>query len=254
VRGARDAGFGSISLDLLTDVPGQTLESWRATLESALRLEPDHLSVYTLTLDDPDREGLTGPDGDHLPLTRGARAWRERALQEQSDERAAEMELLADELAGAAGLRRYEVANLARPGSESRHNLLYWRRRPYLALGPGAHASDGALRRTWNAARLDRYLASLEHGELPPGGAEDVDETTARAESAILGLRLHEGIEAGLAARPPFEAAFAWAREQGLTETAGSRVRLTQRGRLLANELFARLLPDDDDAGAGGAA
>lgn len=254
VRAARDAGLDSISLDLLTDVPGQTVESWRATLESALALGPDHLSVYTLTLDDPDREGLTGPDGDHLPLTRGARAWRERALPEQSDERAAEMELLTDELAEAAGLRRYEVANLARPGSESRHNLLYWRRRPYLALGPGAHASDGALRRTWNAARLDRYVAALEHGRLPPGGAENVDEAIARAEAAILGLRLREGIEAELAAWPAFEAALSWAHENGLTETVEGRVRLTRRGRLLANELFARLLPDDADAGGRGAA
>ena len=76
-------------------------------------------------------------------------------------------ELITDELAEPAGLRRYEIANLARPGHQSRHNLLYWRRRPYLALGPGAHASDGARTRTWNAARLDGYVAALEQGELP---------------------------------------------------------------------------------------
>ena len=164
-----------LSLDLLTDIPGQTLDSWRRTLGRALDLGPDHLSVYTLTLDDPEAEGLSGPGGDHLPVSRGASAWRERARGEQSEDRAAEMELLTDELAEAAGLHRYEIANLARPGFESRHNLLYWRRRPYLAIGPGAHASDGARRRTWNAARLDGYLAALADGRLPPGGSDEVD-------------------------------------------------------------------------------
>jgi oxygen-independent coproporphyrinogen-3 oxidase len=241
---ARRAGFDSVSLDLLTDVPGQTLGSWRATLEAVLALAPDHLSVYALTLDDPDAEGLTGPDGDHLPVSRGARAWRERAATEQSDERAAQVELLNDELTAAAGLERYEIANLARPGHESRHNLLYWRRRPFLALGPGAHASDGALTRSWNAARLDGYIEALDRGRLPPGGAETVDAATALAERAILGLRLTEGIDGSMAAAPGLAAGLDWAREHGLAEDVGGRTRLTQQGRLLANEVFSRLLPD----------
>jgi oxygen-independent coproporphyrinogen-3 oxidase len=244
VDAARAAGIESVSLDLLTDIPGQSLGSWRSTLMAALDLAPDHLSVYTLTLDDPDAEGLTGPEGDHLPVSRGARAWRRRAAVEQSEERAAEMELLTDELATAAGVRRYEIANLARPGYESRHNLLYWRRRPYLALGPGAHASDGQLRRTWNAARLDGYIAALEAGRLPPGGAEEVDAATALAERAILGLRLREGIAAALASDPAVAPALAWARDRGLAEDEAGRTRLTQAGRLLANEVFERLLPD----------
>jgi oxygen-independent coproporphyrinogen-3 oxidase len=243
VAAARDAGIGSISIDLLTDVPGQDLASWRATLTSVLELAPDHLSVYTLTLDDPDAEGLTGPDGDHLPVSRGARAWRERAAAEQSEDAAADMERLTDELASAAGLRRYEIANLARPGEESRHNRLYWRRRPYLALGPGAHASDGGLTRSWNAARLDAYTAALAERRLPPGGAETLDQATAVAELAILGLRLREGIQAGLAARPELIGGLAWARAHGLLHEDGGRVRLTDGGRLVANEVFARLLP-----------
>jgi len=254
VKAARDAGLGSVSLDLLTDIPGQTLGTWRATLETALASAPDHLSAYTLTLDDPDAEGLTGPGGDHLPVSRGARAWRERAAAEQSDERAAEMELLTDRLAAAAGIERYEVANLARPGSESRHNLLYWQRRPYLALGPGAHASDGALRRTWNAARLDGYLEALGQGRLPPGGSEEVDEATALAERAILGLRLREGIDGALAEEPALAEGLAWARVEGLAEDVAGRVRLTQRGRLLANEVFARLLPAEAPAADHGGA
>ena len=243
VRAAREAGFESVGLDLLTDVPGQTLGSWRATVGAVLSLEPEHLSVYTLSLDDPEAEGLTGPRGDHLPVSRGARSWRERAKAEQSEDRAAEMELLTDELSEAAGLRRYEIANLARPGYESRHNLLYWRRRPYLALGPGAHASDGASTRTWNAARLDGYVGALERGELPPGGSEVVDEATVLAESAILGLRLRVGIDLELARAAGSSEGLDWARDHDLLEEVAGRVRLTQEGRLLADEVFARLLP-----------
>jgi len=228
--------------------------SWRLSLAAVLALGPEHLSTYALTLDDPDAEGLTGLEGDHLPLSRGARAWRERALPEQSDERAVQMELLTDDLVREAGLRRYEIANVARPGHESRHNLLYWRRRSYLAIGPGAHASDGAARRWWNAARLDGYVGSLARRTLPPGGAEEVDESTAIAEAAILGLRLREGIEPSLAASPVIAEGLAWARGFALIEDHGERVRLTARGRLLSNEVFARLLPEEPPAAGPGEA
>jgi len=79
IADARQAGIASVNLDLLYDVPGQTLASWTDSLERALALGPDHLSLYALILDDPDAEGLTGPGGDHLPTTAGARRWRERA-------------------------------------------------------------------------------------------------------------------------------------------------------------------------------
>jgi oxygen-independent coproporphyrinogen-3 oxidase len=248
LREARASGIASVGLDLLTDVPGQSVDDWRRTLEDALALGPDHLSVYGLTLDDPDAEGLTGPTGDHLPVRRGASAWRERARREQSVDQAAEMDALTDELAARAGLRRYEIANLARPGHESRHNLLYWRRRPYLAIGPGAHASDGGLVRAWNAAPLAGYLEALRPADrsaprLPPGGHERLDAATAESERAILGLRLVEGISDELAARPWIADALAWALGNGLAERSDARVRLTPRGRALSNEVFMRLLP-----------
>jgi putative oxygen-independent coproporphyrinogen III oxidase len=248
IRAARGAGVGSVSLDLLTDVPGQSVGDWRRTLEAALGLEPDHLSVYALALDDPDAEGLTGPTGDHLPVRRGARAWRERARTEQSPDRAADMDALADELTARAGMRRYEIANLARPGHESRHNLLYWRRRPYLAIGPGAHASDGGLVRSWNAASLVGYLDALRPTDdrpprLPPGGRERVDVATAEAERAILALRLTEGLDTATAARPAIADGLTWAVRNRLADRSDGRVRLTPRGRALSNEVFMRLLP-----------
>ena len=149
-----------MSLDLLYDVPGQTLASWTETLEHALSLEPDHVSAYALTLDDPDAEGLTGPSGDHLPTTPGARRWRESARAAQDEDRAAGAYGLADALLEANGYAWYELSNWARPGHQSRHNLAYWERRPYAAVGPGAHSFDGATRR-WNAAPLEAWMASL---------------------------------------------------------------------------------------------
>jgi oxygen-independent coproporphyrinogen-3 oxidase len=247
VEAARDAGIASVSLDLLYDIPDGSTADWVATLEAALRLRPDHLSLYALTLDDPDAEGLTGPVGDHLPTTAGARRWRERARTRQDEDRAAEQYLYAVDRLAADGWRGYEISNWARPGHESRHNLVYWHRRSYEALGPGAHAFDGATRR-WNAARLDRYLAALgpSDGEprvLPPGGAEVLDTSSVAAEAVILGLRTDRGVALAVAQEPPLAGALEWAFATGLAEvTALDRVVLTTRGRLLSNELFARLV------------
>jgi oxygen-independent coproporphyrinogen-3 oxidase len=249
VAEARTAGFKSLSLDLLYDVPGQALASWERTLRSALEMAPDHLSLYALTLDDPGAEGLTGDGGDHLPATAGALKWRERARRSQSDDRAADQYQFAFDLLAADGWRGYEISNWARPGHESRHNLAYWERRPYEAIGPGAHAFDGVVRR-WNAARLDRYLAALVPRQgspaLPPGGAERVDGATAVGERLILALRLDRGISAAQATEPPFGELRDWAEDSGLLESVEiegePRLRLTVRGRLLSNELFARLV------------
>ena len=246
---ARAAGIGSVSVDLLYDVPGQSEAAWAATLDAALALEPDHVSAYALTLDDPDLEGITGPLGDHLPTRAGARRWRTSAVEEQDDDRAAAQYGLAVERLAAAGFRGYEISNWARPGHESRHNLAYWLRRPYEAVGPGAHAFDGSVRR-WNAARLDGYLAALAPPDgaeprLPPGGADPVDAEAAAAEATILGLRLDTGLALADAQTGPLAAHLAWALDAGLLERFGDpepRVRLTTRGRLLSNELFSRLV------------
>ena len=248
VRSARTAGLPSVSLDLLYDVPGQTLATWAATLEATLALDPAHVSAYGLTLDDPEAEGLTGPLGDHLPTRPGARRWRAAALAEQDTDRAAAMYEQLDERLAAAGFAWYELSNFARPGQQSRHNLVYWRRLPYEAVGPGAHAFDGVRERRWNAARLDAYLAALRPADgsaprLPPGGGERLDERAVIAEAAILGLRLAEGIGPDLAALPAVVPALDWGREAGLV-AAGPHARtvLTRRGRLLSNEVFARLV------------
>lgn len=247
VREARGAGIDSINLDLLYDVPDGPIGIWMGTLDKAIDLEPDHLSLYALTLDDPDAEGLTGSGGDHLPTTAGARRWRAAARPAQNEDRAAAQYQYAVHRLGEAGWHGYEISNWARPGHESRHNTTYWERRPYEAVGPGAHAFDGASRR-WNAARLDAYVAALSPRDggsprLPPGGAEHLDEATAAAERTILGLRTDRGLPLADADEPPLADSFGWALDAKLLEvTDDARVVLTTRGRLLSNELFSRLV------------
>jgi oxygen-independent coproporphyrinogen-3 oxidase len=244
---ARTAGIPSVSLDLLYDAPDQRLVGWIDTLEAALGLEPDHLSLYALTLDDPDAEGLTGAGGDHLPTTAGARRWRASARPAQDDDRAAGMYHHAVHRLAADGWRGYEISNWAQPGHESRHNLAYWERRPYEAVGPGAHAFDGVTRR-WNAASLEGYVATLTPGdgraaELPPGNAETIDATTASVERVILGLRTDRGVPLEAAHEPPLDDQFGWALAAELLDvTEDDRIVLTTRGRLLSNELFSRLV------------
>jgi oxygen-independent coproporphyrinogen-3 oxidase len=249
VRLARGAGAASVSLDLLYDVPGQTLRSWGATLDEVIALEPDHVSAYALTLDDPDAEGLTGQTGDHLPLRAGARRWRVRAAASQDPDRAALMYRLADERLERAGLHWYELSNWARAGHRCRHNLAYWRREPYLALGPGAHGFDGQ-RRWWNAARLDGYVVALSRrvglpASLPPGGNEVVADRAALFESAMLGLRLADGVDGAVIQRmrsdDGMRTALKWGRGAGLVLATGDGLALSFRGRLLADELFARM-------------
>ena len=247
VAAARAAGIQSVSLDLLYDVPDGSAEAWRDTLEAALALRPDHLSLYALTLDDPDAEGLTGAAGDHLPTTAGARRWRAAARPRQDEDRAVAQYQHAVTRLAADGWRGYEISNWAHPGHESRHNMAYWQRRPYEAVGPGAHAFDGTTRR-WNAARLDAYVGALapaggEAPRFPPGGSERLDPQMAAAEAVILGLRTDLGVPLPSAAEPPLRESFDWAVANGLLEvTAHDRVVLTTHGRLVSNELFGRLL------------
>jgi oxygen-independent coproporphyrinogen-3 oxidase len=247
VEGARQAGIPSVNVDLLYDVPGGSVDGWMTTLDWALELDPDHLSLYALTLEDPDAEGLTGPLGDHLPTTRGARRWRDNARAGQDEDRAAAMYHHAVHRLAEAGFDGYEISSWARPGHECRHNLGYWERRPYEAVGPGAHAFDGASRR-WNAARLDAYVAALTPTDgaapsLPPGGEDVLDTRVAAAERVILGLRTARGIPAAAILEPPLADHFGWALAAELVDvTPEDRIILTTRGRLLSNELFARLV------------
>jgi oxygen-independent coproporphyrinogen-3 oxidase len=233
---ARAAGFDNISIDLIYGIPEQSLVDWRDGLTAAIQLAPDHLSLYALQL-------ALAPDEWAAPPRPGALRWRRRMAAEQDDGLAADQYALAEELLDAAGYRHYELSSWARPGHESQHNAAYWERRAYTGLGAGAHSFDGASRRSWNERDLDRYLASVEGGSLPRAGGEELDEATRSFEALALGLRRTAGVsrsaylaEFGTDPVQRYERAVTETTGAGLLEVDGDALRLTPRGRLLANE------------------
>ena len=231
---ARAAGFDNVNIDLIFGLPHQSLASWRRTLEAALALSPDHISLYALTIEvgtplhDWTRRGqVPFPDPD---LAADMYEHTERAL-------------------GEAGFEHYEISNWCKPGRACAHNLIYWRNEPYYGLGAGAHGST-IRRRRWNVKRPADYIARLERGESAEGGHEDIDEATSRGETMMLGLRLlREGVEqARFARRYGAPIAHFYAREleagvaQGLLEVTDERVRLTERGRFISNRAMRLFL------------
>jgi oxygen-independent coproporphyrinogen-3 oxidase len=245
---ARRAGFRRVNLDLIYGLPEQSMERWQATLERAIALAPEHMSLYALTVEegtklayDIDHGRAPEPDGD-----------AQAAMYEWSQQRMA-----------AAGYGQYEISNWCRPGEECRHNLVYWRNGDWLGLGAGAHGHlDGT--RFANVYSPKRYVELV--GESRPASGrlaealasmaqvtlvEAPTPELARADTLIMGLRLNEGVSLaefrsrfGDDADEPYAGTFAEMAELGLLERANGRVRLTERGRLLANEVFTRLLPD----------
>jgi oxygen-independent coproporphyrinogen III oxidase len=240
---ARRAGFENVSLDLIYGIPGQSLADWRAGLQEALTLAPDHISVYALQL-------ALEPDEWAAPPRPGALRWRRRMVERQDDGVAAAQYRLAEELLDAAGYRHYELSSWARPGRESRHNLAYWERRPYTGIGCGAHSFDGAAR-SWNVRDLDRSLGLVGEGEWPAEANEELDEPTRAFEAIALGLRRVDGLSrqvfaAEFGADPilRFAAAVAGTVAAGWLEVDGERLRLTPEGRLLASEALLPFLPE----------
>ena len=245
IAAARAAGATSVSIDLLADLPGVSLASWADSLDAALTLHPDHISVYALTLAAGGADEGEGSVDDRLATPAGALAWRRRAAAEQDEERGAEeLELLNTRLP-AAGFNWYEISNWAREGHTSRHNRLYWERASVEAVGPGAHAFDGTTRR-WNSANLDAWEGALKSGVLPPGGAAaPISDRDAVAEGLVLSLRMSTGVDREAVVAAGFAEALEWGEANWLLAPHpedAARVQLTMRGRLLSNELFSRIV------------
>ena len=215
----REAGIVSINIDLIAGLPGQALESWNQSLDWLERCEPPHASIYMLEVDEDSRLGRE-------ILGKGRRYG---AAEAPPDDEIAEYYEIAVERLTRAGLPRYEISNFARPGFESRHNLKYWRREPYLGFGADAHSFDGAWR--WQSVE-----SAAEYVDRP----RDVERTPADpvGERFFLGLRLSEGIEQAEGDWAPFEEPIERLLGDGLLERGGSRLRLTPRGVLLSNEVF----------------
>lgn len=212
----REAGIDSINVDLIAGLPGQTRSSWGESLDWVAQLEVPHVSVYMLEVDQDSRLGNE--------LILGGR--RYGAGDVPTDDHIAEFYEIAVERLKQLGIHRYEISNFARTGFESAHNLKYWRREPYLGFGADAHSYDGEQR--WqNSETAAEYVAENKRLYSP---------ADHESERFFLGLRLSEGIAGDFG---PWQANLERWIENGLLERAGDRVRLTNRGVLLSNEVFA---------------
>ncbi|HUG05099.1 MAG TPA: radical SAM family heme chaperone HemW [Candidatus Limnocylindria bacterium] len=244
VAAARSLGLDT-SLDLIFGWPGQTAEAWRADLAAAVALRPDHLSCYPLELAlEPEEAVANWPGGGWRSVER----WRTRSAAAQPDDAGtAALYELAQAFLRRSGYRHYEIANWARRGKRCLHNLGYWRNGDWLGVGAGAHSHLAGVR-SRNPGVLPAYIAAI--------GRDDeriVDAAADEAfDGAMLALRLDEGLDLarygarfGLSAAAHVRSALRSLDGTRLVGWSGQRVRLTTRGRLLANEVFVRLLPDD---------
>lgn len=237
----------ALSVDLICGIPGQSLAVWEETLASAIATGARHVSVYPLAIEDGtplaaliESGELTAPDSDL----------------------AADMMLLAEKVLGEAGIQRYEVANYAVPGFESKHNSAYWTGKPYIGLGPSAHGMlDIATARAARSAIGVRAAAlSPEATRLRYSEPADIDEwllgrevcvepltqPESRREDLMLGMRLTSGVAEPDVADAHLEAVFAQLVEDGLIEryrheSGSARFRTTRRGWLLGNQVFGRI-------------
>lgn len=224
VAALRAGGISDFNIDLIAGLAGQTVESFAESVEAALALDPPHVSVYMLEVDEDSRLGLE-------ILNNGGRYG---ARDIPGDEAIAAMYERAVERLEAAGVLQYEISNFARAGRQSRHNLKYWKLEPYLGFGADAHSYFGG-RRWQNVELASEYVAAAKLR---------VTSTVANSleERFFVGLRLREGVEVGDADWVVHGAAIDRFLGMGLLERVGERVRLTTRGILLSNEIFQEFL------------
>jgi putative oxygen-independent coproporphyrinogen III oxidase len=227
------AGFENINFDLIAGLPGQRLSGWQRNLDEALKLQPEHLSLYLLDV----HEGT--PLADQI---------RAGMRPKPDDDLAAEMyRKMIDEVC-AAGYRHYEISNFCLPGFESRHNTKYWAGVPYYGFGCSAHSYDGGRRRWANERDAANYVGLIENQELPVVERTELNDEDARSESVFLGLRLMRGIDLrnyqarfGQDLRDQYNGELMRLIDAGLIEIDDDLLKLTTRGALLSNEVFAAL-------------
>ena len=232
----RAAGISNINVDLIAGLPYQTCESWEQSLDELIATGVPHASVYMLEVDEDSRLGRE--------LIAGGQKYHAHFVPD--DDLTAEFYEIACERLNAASIEQYEISNFARVGFESRHNLKYWTRQPYLGFGMDAHSmlqSAGGAVRFSNPDALEKYVA---------GAAQDciaVSADAALQEAFFLGLRMNRGIDLALVAKEfgedavgGYSEAIAELLETGLIEQEGTVVRLSGRGRMISNEVFEKFI------------
>jgi putative oxygen-independent coproporphyrinogen III oxidase len=223
VAWAREAGFEQVSLDLIYGTPGESVADWHASVQAALDCAPDHVSAYSLIVEDG---------------TRLARQVRTGVIPAPDDDDLAEKYVVADDAFTAAGLEWYEVSNWARTESaRCRHNELYWTSASWWGVGPGAHSHvDGE--RWWNVKHPSAYAARITAGESPALDGESLDPRTRHLERVLLEVRLRDGLPVHLVDRARADEVTA----RGLAVLSGDRLVLTRHGRLLADAVVRDLV------------
>jgi oxygen-independent coproporphyrinogen-3 oxidase len=220
VEALRAGGIDRISLDLIYALPPEIARDWSRDLDQALALEPDHLSLYGLTVE------------QHTPLAR----WVNRGEAHPApEERYAEEFLLAHQRLTQSGFRHYEVSNYGKPGREAVHNSAYWQRSPYLGLGPSAHSGLGK-ERWWNVREWSAWADAISRGVSTVMGEERLDKESLAIESLYLGLRTDSGLSSD-AIRPALRDS--WLHEDWATDD-GTTLRLTPEGWLRLDALVAQ--------------
>jgi oxygen-independent coproporphyrinogen-3 oxidase len=230
VAEARAASFDNISLDLMMWLPQQSRDDWRESVETLVRVGPEHASLYLLELypNAPLKEEMVRSGWSLAP-----------------DDDAAEMYLWSLERLDRAGYRQYEISNVSRPGRESRHNLKYWTDGEWAAFGTGAHATIEGVR-SRNVASTEDYISRIGSGQSVVIEERRLASTERMEEALFTGLRLTDGLDIGAVGRrygvhvwERFGAGLAPYVEAGLLVHDGARLRLTRDGMLLANEIMA---------------
>jgi oxygen-independent coproporphyrinogen-3 oxidase len=235
IENARKAGFANLSIDLMFGLPGQTVEMMHASLDEALKLDLPHYSLYSLKIEE-NTLFYTLYQKNQLPLP--------------SEEEELEMYLLIISRLKGAGYTQYEISNFARPGYESRHNAMYWRNQSYYGLGAGAHGYLNRKRHV-NVKGIQEYIQAAAKG-LPVMEVEEVSQREAMEDFMMVGLRMLRGVsnrdfaeQFGTTMEAQFGPVLNKLLEQGLlerTEASGGGYRLSERGLLLGNEVFAEFI------------
>ncbi len=229
VAQARAAGFTDISLDLIMGTPGESVADWQASVEAALAAEVDHLSAYSLIVE----------EGTAL-----ARRVRRGELPMPDEDDLADKYLLTEQLLTSAGFENYEVSNWARPRDgrphRSEHNLAYWRSSSWWGIGPGAHSHVGGAR-WWNVKHPRRYASQLAEGLSPAAGRETLTEEQRRVERVLLELRIADGLPLSVLTTSE-RGRVPDLLNRGLASLTDDRLGLTLQGRLLADAVIRDLL------------
>jgi oxygen-independent coproporphyrinogen-3 oxidase len=246
----RAAGIENINLDLIAGLPHQSRESWRCSLEQLVEAHVPHASVYMLEVDEDSRLGrelLAGGSRYHAHFV-------------PDEQLTVELYLEACEALNAAGIRQYEISNFAREGKESRHNLKYWTRQPYMGFGLDAHSMLRSQSREYDAIRwgMPDTIEAFANRENVEAGLEQtrISERQAWEEALFLGLRLNRGVDLAAVRERFGEGTEQEAREiatelqeEGLAVLEGEMLRLTAQGRLLSNEVFGRFIEEPAHTG-----